>query len=117
MARAQPTCLGNVNDPKNLTRHSERLAKVLNGNVSYGATMQNGQDDINMSVWKAFGTSPGTANTDFTIEHSLGRIPITIVGQDGNNGGLLYRGSSPWTNTTVTLRCTTASMNYNVILA
>jgi hypothetical protein len=117
MARAQPTCLGNVADPKNLTRHSERLAKVLNGNVSFGATMSNAQEDQNLNVWKATGTSPATPNTNFTINHSLGRIPITIVGQDGNNGGVLYRGSVAWTKTTVSLKCTTASMTYNVILA
>jgi hypothetical protein len=118
MARAQPTCLGNVNDPKNLTRHSERLAKVLNGNVSYGATMQNGQEDINMSVWKAFGTSPGAANTDFTIKHSLGRTPITIVGQDTKDGSVLYRSPvTAWTATTVTLRSTGASSVYNLVVA
>ena len=121
--RAQPTCLGNPKDPLNLTRHTERLALVLNGNVNYGSTMSNKDADTNMNCWKATGTSPVAPNTDFTITHSLGdgnglhRIPITIVGQDTNNGGLLYRGSVPWTKTTITLRCTTASAVYNVIVA
>ncbi len=39
--RAQATCTGDPNVPTNLTRHSERLAKVLNGNVSFGATIDN----------------------------------------------------------------------------
>jgi hypothetical protein len=117
MSRAQPTCLGNVNDPKNLTRHSERLAKVLNANVNYGTTMANDDEDNNMQAWKATGTTPGTANTDFTIKHSLNRIPLTINAQDTNNGGLLYRSpATAWTKTTVTLRCTTASAAYNVIV-
>jgi hypothetical protein len=107
--------------PRNLARWVERHAKVLNGNVSFGATMSNANavnQDINMNVWKAHGTTPGAANTDFTINHSLGRIPITIVGQDTNNGGLLYRSpATPWTKTTATLRCTTASAAYNLILA
>lgn len=115
--RAQPTCLGDPNVPTNLTRHSERLAKVLNGNVSFGATMVNGQDDTNLNIWKASGTTPGGADTNFTVNHSLGRIPITIVGQDTDNGGLLYRGSVAWTKTTVTLKCTTAGANFNVVLA
>lgn len=118
MARAQPTCLGNINDPKNLTRHSERLAKVLNGNVSYGATMTNGQEDTNLSVWKAAGTSPVAPNTDFTVPHSLGRVPITIVGQDTKDGSVLYRSPvTAWTKTTVTLRSTGASSVYNLIVA
>lgn len=117
MARAQPTNLGAVSDPKNLTRHTERLAKVLNGNVSYGATMQNGQEDINLSISKAQGTSPGTANAEFAVSHILQRIPITIVGQDTNNGGLLYRGTTPWSKTQVFLRCTQASSVYNLVVA
>jgi len=117
MARAQPTCLGNVNDPKNLTRHSERLAKVLNGNVSFGSTMSNKDLSTNLSIWKAQGTSPGTANTDFTIQHSLGRIPNTIVGQDTKDGSVLYRSPvTAWTKTTITLRSTGASSVYNVIV-
>ena len=115
MARAQPTCLGNVNDPKNLTRHSERLAKVLNGNVNYGSTMSNKDKDMNMNCAKFTGTSPA-ANTDFTLAHSLGRIPLTINAQDTNNGGLIYRGSVAWTKTHVTFRCTTAAAVYNIIV-
>lgn len=117
MARAQPTCLGKEDVPRNLGRWSERLARVLNGNVSYGSTMLNTDGDRNLNIWKATGTTPGSANTDFTITHSLGRIPITIVGQDTDNGGLLYRGSVAWSKTTVTLKCTTASANFNVVLA
>jgi hypothetical protein len=110
--------------PENLRRQAEVNARVLSGNVSYGADMTNSALDKNMSVWKATGTSPATANTDFTIKHSLTgangkpRKPITIVGQDGNNGGVLYRSPvTAWTSATVTLRCTTASMAYNLILA
>ena len=109
--------LGNVSTLQNQLRWNEHIGTVLTRNVSYGHTMSNADQNVNTDTWKATGTTPGVANTDFTINHSLGRIPITIVGQDTNNGGLVYRGSVPWTKTTVTLRCTTASAAYNVILA
>ena len=117
MSRAQPTCLGPEDVPRNQARWTERIAKVVNGGISFGDTMSNKDGDININCWKAQGTTPGAANTNFTINHSLGRVPLTIVGQDTNNGGLLYRGSVAWTKTTVTLRCTTATATYNVILA
>jgi hypothetical protein len=78
--------------------------------------MNNTDKDINLDVWKASGLSPGVANTAFTVNHSLGRIPLTIVGQDTDNGGLLYRGGL-WSKTQVILKCTTASANYKVVLA
>jgi hypothetical protein len=114
--RSQPTILGSVKDPLNHTRWIERLAKVLNRQTSFGATMNNTDRDINLDIWKAHGTTPG-ANTEFAITHSLGRVPLTIVGQDTNNGGLLYRSTTPWTKTQVFLKCTTATAAYNVILA
>ena len=114
--RPQSTCLGDEKVPRNVARWNERNARVLAGNIHYGSTMSNADKDKNMNCWKATGVTPGTANTDFTIQHSLGRIPLTINGQDGNNGGVLYRGSVAWSKTSVTIRCTTANMQYNVIL-
>jgi hypothetical protein len=114
--RAQSTCLGKEAVPRNLGRWAERHAKVLNGNISFGSTMSNADRDMNMNCWKASGTTPGVANTAFTINHSLGRIPNTIVGQDSNNGGFLYRGGT-WTTTQIILKCTAASSVYNVIVA
>jgi len=84
-------------------------------NITYGTS--NGDASKNIINWLASGTSPGVANTDFTITHALGYIPTTIIGQDTNNGGLLYRGSVAWTKTTITLRCTTATAAYNVRVA
>lgn len=80
--------------------------------------MSNKDADMNMQAWKATGTSPATPNTDFTIQHSLDRIPLTIVGQDTKDGSVLYRSpTTPWTKTTITLRSTGASSVYNVIVS
>ena len=102
---------------QNIVSMMEKLARVLGGNVSYGHTMGNTDQDQNLKIWKATGTAPGSANTEFSIAHGLGQVPLTIVGQDTNNGGLLYRSSTAWTTTTVYLKCTEASSVYNVILA
>jgi hypothetical protein len=113
--KAQRTING-IYSTESHVRWNEINSKVLAGNVSYGHTIQNTDEDRNLNIWKATGTSPGIANTDFTVNHQLGHIPITIVGQDTNNGGVLYRGSVAWTATSVTLRCTAASSVYNLIL-
>ncbi len=92
-------------------------ARVLGGQVSFGATMSNAEQDRNMFCSKASGTTPGVANTDFAVSHGLGRLPITLAGWDTNNGGVIYRSpATAWTKTTATLRCTTVSAVYNLIL-
>ena len=79
--------------------------------------MSNDLQDRNLDVSKAQGVTPGAANTEFAVAHILNRVPITIVGQDGTNGGVLYRSTTAWSKTHVYLKCTTASMVYNLIVA
>jgi hypothetical protein len=108
--------LGNMT-PKSTYDLFVNHSRVLAGNVEFGDTMTNKEPGRNIKCWKATGTTPGVANTDFTIQHGLGKVPITIAAQDTNNGGLLYRSpATAWTKTAVTLRCTTVSAAYNVII-
>lgn len=113
--------------PKAIREHLDKINKILT-RISFGTSVPNAtapgqtmtgnvEPDRNIDCWKATGTTPGAADTDFTISHNLGRIPTTIGGQDTNNGGLLYRSPvTVWTTTTVTLRCTKASSNFIVVL-
>lgn len=115
--KSQTTILGNEHNTRDVARWSERIARVENGNISYGHSMSNKDSNRNLDIFKFTGTSPA-ANIDFTLNHSLGRVPITIVGQDTTNGGLIYRSPTiPWTKTTVSFRCTTAAAAYNIIVA
>ena|SRR6266851_1806200 len=113
----RPIRTGSLTTPTfdTIARWLENHGRVLDGNISYGQS--NTDRSRNIIHFKANGVSPGVVNTDFTITHSLGYIPVTIIGQDTNNGGLLYRGSVAWTKTTITLRCTTATATYNVWVA
>ena len=114
----------------NLARWLEQVARAMSGNISFGATMSNKDSSQNMSAWKASGTTPATANTEFAIPHHLKYVPLTILGADTSNGGVLYRSTTPWTAAPaspnastpsaqlagyVYLKCTTASAAYNVI--
>lgn len=111
--RKAPTAITTQSLHDWLVNHS----RVLSGNVDFGDTMTNNEQGRNIKCWKASGTTPAVANTDFTLQHTLGRKPITIAGQDTNNGGLLSRSPvTAWTKTAVTLRCSTASAAYNVVL-
>jgi hypothetical protein len=114
--KPQRTALTNITS-KSLHDWLINHSRVLAGNIEFGDTMTNKEPGRNIKCWKATGTTPGAANTDFSFTHGLGKIPITIMAQDTNNGGLLYRSpATAWTKTTVTLRCTTATAVYNVIV-
>lgn len=100
----------------NIVDWLQRHARVLDGNVSFGASNVNKNNrDRNIDSTMASGTTPGTANVEFAITHTLGRIPVTFFGHT-DNGGVLYKSTTAWTKTTVYLKCTTVSANYQVVL-
>ena len=71
-----------------------------------------------MNAWKLpHGTSPAWRIRTSRFSTRLVACLSRLFGQDTNNGGLLYRGSVAWTETAITLRCTTATAAYNVIVS
>lgn len=102
-------------EPMGIDKHLQTVSKVLS-NISFGSDMNNKSLDRNVNCWKASGVAPGAANTEFTITHGLGRIPLTLGGYDTNNGGVIYRSATAWTKTQVFLKCTVASSAYNLVI-
>ena len=126
--KAPTQVAGDPRDPLNLARHVERVALVVNGNITYGDTIGNptaqGQNtENNLSIWKYEGNTGVAANTAFTLNHSLNgpdgkpRLPICIVGQVTKDGSVLYGDWTTWTKTTITLKSTGANTAYRLIIA
>ncbi len=91
-------------------------SRVLDGNVSFGATNINKNNrGRNIDSTMVNGVTPGGANTEFAVTHTLGRVPVTFFGHT-DNGGVLYKGTTAWTKTTIFLKCTTASANYQLVV-
>lgn len=90
--------------------------RVLHQQVSFGALPgTNKEFDRNIQCSKAAGTTPGVANTEFAVNHSLNRVPVTFFGHT-DNGGVIYKSTTPWTKTQIFLKCTTASANFGVVI-
>lgn len=93
-----------------------QTSKVLAGNVSFGSTMDNTGQDQNIQGYKAMGTTPATPNTQFSINHSLGRIPIGFLVISLNAVATIYAGTTAWTSTTIYLACNQSSVAYSLIV-
>jgi hypothetical protein len=108
----------------------ELVCNVIAHKISFGSTFNangtgNNDVDNNMDCWKATGTTPAGADTEFSISHNLTRIPIMFIGFLDKAGTLYsyYGGMTAWTAATsagndgkVYLKCTASSANYRVIL-
>lgn len=82
----------------------EQMANVINGRISFG----DGEDADNIDgVW-ANETAPAAPNTDFTVTHNMGRVPVGYLVTQSDRAVLVYDGSVPATTTEITLRADVA---------
>jgi hypothetical protein len=61
-------------------------------------------------------TTNATANAESVFAHGLGRVPTGYVVVKNGNGGVVYDGTTPWTDTYIYLRCTTASNEVRLLV-
>jgi hypothetical protein len=92
------------------------IARALSRNVTAGATMSNTDDDINTDTWKASGTTPGTAGVEFAVKHGLGRVPNGFRVWSVNAPAIIYQSTTPWTSTTIFLKCNAAGVAYRIAI-
>lgn len=116
---------GTVN-AESLRQHLDKLYNSLHA-ISVGHTVPASapaagtgttitEPGMNIDGQKIVATSTAIPNTDFTINHSLGRVPVGFHYLGGSNQGVVYRGSAAWTSTTVTLRETQGTNTFTMIL-
>jgi len=90
-----------------LNRTYVQVARILNGNLSFG----NGVDRDNLDgVWVSVLT-PTPGDTDFTVVHNLGRVPVGYLLMRSDLPSLIYDGSVIATTTELTLRNATDGAN------
>lgn len=94
--------------------------QVINGGLDFGVSTQTdpGQYTGNMSGQWVNVQSPVTPNTQFSVSHTLGRIP-SMYFYNVDQAAIVYQlpnTGSPWTTTKVFLKCNVASVNIRIFL-
>jgi hypothetical protein len=93
-------------------RYVERLANILNGQISFG----NGTALDNMQGRWVNVVTPVAPDTDFTVAHSLGRIPVGFITVQVDKAGVIYLGTVAATTTDLTLKCSAASTTIRIFV-
>lgn len=88
-----------------MKRIYELIARVVNGNISFG----DGTTPDNINGVFANVTAPAAPNTDFTITHNLGRVPVGYWIIQKDRACDVYTGTVAATTTNLTLKATVAS--------
>lgn len=93
-------------------KYAERLANIINGQLSFG----NGTALDNMQGRWINTVTPGAPNTDFTVTHSLGRVPVGWLTISIDKAGVIYLGTIAATTQDLTLKCSTATTTIRIFV-
>lgn len=95
-------------------------SQAINGGIDAGISSQTAtQYTGNLNGQWVQVTAPPTPNTEFPVVHSLGRIPSWYI-YNTDRAAIVYQlpnTGTPWTQTTVFLKCDTASASLRIFLS
>tara|TARA_Y100000310_G_C20462828_1_gene706185 strand:- start:497 stop:895 length:399 start_codon:yes stop_codon:yes gene_type:complete len=90
----------------------ENLAQTVNGNLGLG----DGVDFDNLvGEWVTYSTN-AVANTEDTIAHTLGAVPVGYFLLKPPLVGNIHIGSTTWTTSNIYLSCNAASQTASIFL-
>ena len=85
------------------------LSRAVNGNLSIGDGSPGSRSGNVFGQWVPVLT-PSVANTEFAVDHALGRIPAAvIIGLQDKLCGICVSSQGSWTEDRIYLRCSTGS--------
>lgn len=95
-----------------------KLFSLAQGRVRFGMGTSGNDGENVFGQWLTL-TTNAIANTESTFTHSCGVIPVgyIVVGQD--KAGSLYQlatTGTAWTSTSISLKCSVASVTFNLFL-
>ena len=93
----------------------EQLFLFSNGRVRFGDGADKARGENISGEFHTY-TTNGTPDTEDTIAHTLGSIPVGYIVISQNKAASLYRGSSAWDNTKIYLKCNVASVAVKIFL-
>jgi len=88
---------------------------VNKGKIAFGSVVD-GNHGENIEGEHQVIADTGDANTEFSVTHTLGRIPTGYLVTSNNKAAVVYTGTTTWTSTTIYLRCDAANCAISVFI-
>ena len=100
---------------KNLDADLANLFMAFRGRVRFGSTTDGYRGENISGEFQVF-TSNATPDTEDTIGHTIGAIPVGYIVLKQDKAGSLYLGSTTWTSTNIYFKCNVASVTFTIFL-
>lgn len=101
-----------------LRKYDEDLAKILQLLMSNLSRIFEGGISIpdSLDLETVTVTTDSSADTEFSVAHTLKRVPVGYLVVSRDKGGVVYDSGTAFTITTIYLKCTTTSTVIKVLI-
>ena len=90
----------------------QKIIEAFQGRLTFLDTSNqagDGRHSENMDGVFEVVSDTGSADTEFSVTHGLGRIPVGFIIMKSSKGGFTYDSGTTWTSTTIYLKNTSAN--------
>ena len=93
----------------------EKLYQLTHGRIEFGSGVD-GERGVNISgEWQVIADT-GSANTEFSVTHTLGAVPVGYIVTKISNAGVIYDSGTAWSDTTIYLKSSGANSAVSLFL-
>jgi hypothetical protein len=85
----------------------KKLFALAQGRIRFGPGTSGNDGENIFGQWVTFTTS--TADTEVTVPHTCGCVPVGYLTTKINKGGVIYDSGTAWTSTNIYIKCSTAT--------
>lgn len=100
---------------KNLDSDIASLFTALKGRVRFGSTTDGHRGENISGEFQVF-TSNATPDTEDTVAHTIGAVPVGYIVLKQDKAGSLYMSGTAWTSSNVYFKCDVASVAFTIFL-
>lgn len=101
-----------------LQRQVDKLYRALQGRISLGTGVDGVSGQNVEGEWRTY-VSNGAPNTEDTLAHTVGSIPLGYIVVNQDKAGSIYQGpttGTAWTSSNIYVKCSIASVTFLLFL-
>jgi hypothetical protein len=100
---------------KNIDTDISSLFTALKGRLRFGSPTDGYRGENISGEFQVF-TSNATPDTEDTVAHTIGAVPVGYIVLKQNKAGSLYLGTTSWTSSNVYFKSNVASVAFTIFL-
>lgn len=93
----------------------KKITDVLSGRIRFG-TGTDGQNGQNIAGQFQVVADTGNVNTEFTVAHTVGAVPIGFLVLNNDKGSVIYDSGTAWTSTNTYFKASVANCAITIFL-